>query len=164
MGSLIDKLFSEAQVQAIEKLWGDESTRLIIQQEIGKKLLVSDQIINELPLSQLMFITTLSPFASSEEECHKIASIIYWGIREKDILPSYSEHIQLKNQYANYANRCLISLSLFRNVLNQKCKRYGAPCPNFYRKTGISAYSRAGLTIISDHFKQWEHFLGEMFL
>ena len=81
MGSIIDNLFNDSQIDAIQKLWVDKNNRLIIQQEIGKRLIDSKKIINDFPLAQIMFISTLSPFASSEKECYDIANIIHWGIK-----------------------------------------------------------------------------------
>ena len=37
MATLIDKLFSGSQADAIRSLWEDKNSRLFIEQEIGKK-------------------------------------------------------------------------------------------------------------------------------
>ena len=87
MASLIDKLFPESKANAIRELWEDKSSRLLLQQEIGKALTSNEGFIVDLPLTQLMFITSLSPFAYSDIECHSVATIIYWGINRNDILP-----------------------------------------------------------------------------
>jgi hypothetical protein len=163
MGALIDRLFSQAESDAIRSLWADESSRRLIQQEVGKRLLESEDIIDELPLTQLMFIASLSPFASSEDECHKVASIIYWGIGRTDILPYYIDDVYANRQDALYANRCLISLSFFKSALIRRWKRHGAPSIDFYRNTGIDAYHRVEMDDIGDHFRQWENFWSEMF-
>ena len=86
MPALIDKLFSESQAVAIRKLWEDKGSRLLIEKEIGKVLLNNDTIIEIMPLTQLMFISSLSPFADSVEECYDVAEIIFWGIHQTDIL------------------------------------------------------------------------------
>ena len=80
MTPLVDKLFSKSDADAIRKLWQDNSSRLLLMQEVGKKIADSDQIINELPLTQLTFMVSLSPFAESDEERNNVATIIYWGV------------------------------------------------------------------------------------
>jgi len=45
MSDLIDKIFPESQAKAIKKLWEDQSCRLLIQKEIGKKLLEKDIVL-----------------------------------------------------------------------------------------------------------------------
>ena len=159
MSALIDKLFTKPQADAIRHLWEDKNSRLLIEQEIGKQIIQHDDIIHELPLTQIMFITAMSPFASSSNECHNVAEIIYWGINRTDILPYISEH-----QGKELAYRCLISLGLFKKALNYRCNRRGAPSPDFYRNIGISCFAQIGEEDISEHFAQWEGFLGEMFI
>jgi len=79
MSALIDKLFTKSQADAIRQLWEDKSSRLFIEQEIGKEILNSPDVIKELPLAQLMFIASMSPFASSSDECYTIAEIVYYS-------------------------------------------------------------------------------------
>jgi hypothetical protein len=159
MPALIDRLFSKAQVEAIQKLWADKDSRSLLEQEIGKKLLDTKEFIDEFSLTQLMFITSLSSFASSPDECYDIAGIIYWGINRTDIIPLVTEHNNKELAY-----RCLISLGFFRGILSERCKRYGAPSPAFYRKIGIQSFEIIGQEDIGKHFYQWENFMGEIFI
>ena len=159
MSSLIDKLFSESQADAIRQLWEDRNSRLFIEREIGKEIIDSDGLIEELPLTQLMFIASMSPFASSSNECHKVAEIVYWGIKTTDVLPLITEH-----QGKALAYRCLISLGIFKQALIHRCNRHGAPSPDFYRNIGKSSFNQIGMKNISEHFVQWESFLSEMFI
>ncbi|MEI7942751.1 MAG: hypothetical protein WCH76_06250 [Candidatus Riflemargulisbacteria bacterium] len=57
MPSIIEKLFTKSQAEAIQQLWEDKRSRLLLEQEIGKKLLDTDRVIEDLPLTQLMLIT-----------------------------------------------------------------------------------------------------------
>ena len=159
MDALIDKLFLQSQANAIRKLWEDVDSRLLIQKEIGKKLLDHADIISDLPLTQLMFITSLSNFADSEQECYNIASIIHWGIHKIDLMPKVTEH---KGQELAY--RCLICLSLFKGYMIMRCEHYGYPSPSFYRNAGIGSFKQIGMADIGDHFNQWESFIGEVFV
>lgn len=159
MRALIDKLFSKDPADAIRKLWEDENSRLLIQKEIGKELLNNDSIIDDLSLVQLMLITSLSHFAESEDECHDVASIIYWGFNKPDILPLITEH-----EGKELAYRCLISLGFYSEALHKRCQRYAAPSPSFYRAVGISSFKQIGKDNIGLHFYQWENFISEMFI
>jgi hypothetical protein len=159
MASLIDSLFNHSESDAIKKLWNDKNTNELIKKEIGKQLLNTDKILIEMPLVQILLITSLSPFAESIEECDQVACIIYWGIKEKDILPMITEQFGKP-----FAYRCLISLGFFKRNLAERCKRYAAPSPSFYREAGIRTFNAIGMTTISHHFKSWESFLEEMFV
>lgn len=160
MAALIDKLFPEAEANAIRKLWEDKNSRLLIQQEIGKTLISQENIIEELPLTQIMFITSLSPFASSEKECYNVASIIYWGISKDNILPYITDQQETKE----LAYKCFISLGMFKQALVRRWERHGAPSPRFYREVGIKSFRLIGMHDIGDHFMQWESFMSEMFI
>lgn len=160
MGALIDKLFPQDQADAIRTLWEDKSSQLLLEQEIGKRLISYDGIIEELPLAQLMLITSLSTFADSPDECYNVASIIYWGINKEDILPRVAEC--LSNREIAY--KCLVSLGFFREALIARWERHAAPSPNFYRKVGINSFNRIGMEDVGSHFYQWESFMGEFFV
>ena len=159
MAALVDQLFPKDQADAIRKLWADKTSRFLLQQEIGKQVLSQDEFLDQLPLTQLMFLTSLSPFSNSEEECFMVASIICWGIRKNDILPMVTEHCGKELAY-----RCLISLGFFKNVLVRRWERHGAPSPSFYRNVGVKSFDQIGLNNISNHFCQWENFMGEFFV
>lgn len=159
MAAFIDKLFIKSQADAIRTLWEDTSSRSLIQQEIGKKLLDHDKIIGELPLTQVMFIVSLSPFADSEKECNEIAEMVYWGIHRKDIVPMITEHNGKELAY-----RCLISLGFFKEYLTKRWERFGAPSPSYYRQVGIKSFKEIGRDDIGNHFGKWEGFMSEFFV
>lgn len=159
MAALIDQLFIKSQADAIRKLWKDSSSRSLIQQEIGKKLLDHDGIISELPLTQVMFIVSLSPFAESEKECNEVAEIVYWGMHKSDIIPMVTEHNGKELAY-----RCLISLGFFKGYLIRRWERLGAPSPSYYRWVGIKSFKEIGRDDIGNHFGKWEGFIGEFFI
>lgn len=159
MSALIEKLFNKSQTTAIQKLWDDADSRGAIEEAIAQRILNSDEIIEESPLAQIMFLMTLSPFASNVSECHDVAEIIIWGLKKDNVLPSIVEH-----RKEDLAYRCLISLCLFKDALTYKCNRHGAPKPEFYRQVGISTFHQLGKNDISLHFRQWEAFIPEILI
>ena len=159
MGPLIDSLFSESQSNAIRSLWEDKNSRLLLEKEIGKQLLSSDQIIDELSLAQLMLIMSLATFADSPEECHDVAEVVYWGLKKVDIVPLVSEH-----KGKDLAYRCLISLGFFKKAMVARTNRFGTPSVDFYRSQGISAFHTIGKNDIGRHFVHWEYYINEMFV
>lgn len=137
----------------------NKGSRLLIEREIGKQILDYQDIIKELPLTQLMFVASMSPFASSSNECYTVAEIVYWGINTKDILPMVSEH-----KGKELAYRCLVSLGIFKKAIIHRSERHGAPSISFYRNLGVSTFIQIGEEDIGNHFQQWENFLSEMFI
>ena len=61
-----------------------------------------------------------------------------------------------------FAYKCLISLSLYKQALIHKKERFGAPDPSFYRAEGQRSFLRIGMPEISSHFMKWECFLNDM--
>jgi hypothetical protein len=59
MGAPIDRLFPQDQSDAIRTLWEDKSSQLLLEQEIGKRLISFDGIIEELPLAQWWYEFTI---------------------------------------------------------------------------------------------------------
>ena len=159
MTALIDSLFNKSQSDAIRKLWEDKDSRRLIQKEIGKTLLAKDQIVPQLPLTQLMFIISLSDFADSDKECVNVAEIVYWGINTVDIIPMISEH-----HGKDLAYRCLVSLGLFKEYMISRSERRGSPSISFYRAVGVKTFNDIGMGDISNHFSKWEGFLGEFLI
>jgi len=158
MIDLLTSLFPNSQVKSIIKLWQDENSKSLIQKEVGKRLLSSDKVITNFPFGQILVITSLSTFASSEDEKQSVAHIIHWGIFRNDILPLCTEH-----QGKELAYRCLISLGFFKRALEERCERHGAPSPDFYRELGIHVFHGLQMTEISEHFSKWEYFINEIF-
>lgn len=159
MPAFIEQLFSKKDVQLIRSLWEDQSVRSLLQKEIGKKLIDQNKIVSGPPLTQIMLVVSLSPFAESDKECNDISCIIFWGIDKADIFPLITEH---KNKELAY--RCLLSTSLFKEHMDKKWKYHGAPSTDFYRKVGIQTFKNIGMEDIGNHFDQWGSFINEMFI
>lgn len=159
MSTLIDRIFNATKAEAIRKLWEDQSSRNELTKQIGMQLLKNSDFIDDMPATQIIFITSLAHFASNQQECYDVAEIIMWGLKKNDILPSIIDHHEKELAY-----RCLLSLGFFKNMLIKKCNRYGAPSPDFYRRIGTAAFLYIGKKDIGKHFHQWEHFLEEFFI
>jgi hypothetical protein len=158
MDELINRIFSESKAKAIKKLKKDEDCKNILNKQIAKEFNKNSDFIAENPVSQLTLIISNPPFATSEHECFEITEIVVWGLAKTDILPSIVEH-----EGQELAYRCLLSLSCFKDKMEKKWKYHGAPNPDFYREAGITSFHQIGSYEISEHFYQWEDFIGELF-
>lgn len=158
MSALIEKLFTEEQVGGIRKLWDDKNCRLLIEQQIGIKLLENQEIIQDSPWVQILCITSLASFASDDQECIMVANILSWGMTKTEILPLVSEH-----KGKDLAYRCLISLSFHTKAIERRHQRRGAPSPDFYRHVGQQSFHQLNMPEIEAHFNKWTAFLPEMF-
>jgi len=156
--NLVQKLFNN-RAEVIKKLLEEKDSKFLIEQVVAKELMNKDEFTIENPWSQIRVIVSLSPFASSKEECYEVTDIIIWGAQEKDVLPMITEH-----QGYELAKRCLISTSFFEKRMESRCERYGAPSPAFYRQIGRSCFKQAGQPEIGSHFDKWTLFLQELFI
>jgi len=159
MTPLIDNLFSKSQADAIRTLWEDNNSRFLLEREIGKQLFDNEELLEQLPLAQLIFLMSLATFADSSEECYDVAEVVHWGLKKTDIVPMVTEH-----HGKDLAYRCLISLGFFKQAMIARTNRRGAPSVNFYRHHGISAFHHIGKDHIGRHFIQWECYINEMFV
>jgi len=158
MYSLVDKLFTESQSKAIKSLLEDNDSKHLIEREIGKKIIEYDRFLKDNPIAQITFITSLSTFADSSNECYDVANIINWGIKRIDIIPMITEH-----NGREFAYRCLVSLGLFKKAMIMRTKRYGSPSIEFYREAGSKTFYQIGMNNVGNHFYKWENFIGEIF-
>lgn len=154
MEDLLHEFFPELDKLSLNTLVKDESSRILLYKEAAKVLM--DRGITKHPREQLMLITSLSPFATTEEECVEVAGIIYWGICVTDIRPYISEHYGKE-----FAYRSLIVLSFFKKMMINKYERRAAPPVHYIRNRGISIFKDLGMNDIAEHFEQWEAFLNE---
>ena len=158
MKELVEKLFTN-KAEHIQKLLEDKDSSFLVEREIAKELMSQNEFTPENPWSQIRVIISLSPFASSKEECYDITDIIIWGVEKDDIIPMITEHSGYE-----LAKRCLISISFFEKYMIRRCERYGAPSPNFYRQVGQTCFKQIGKTEIGSHFNKWTLFLQELFV
>ena len=155
--SLLEKIFSQIEIESIQKLMDDDSL-LLIEREIGSRLMKSEDILHEEVWNQVYSIVSMAPFTESRDERLAITDIIKWGAFQVDIFPSIAAH-----RKQDLAYRCLISLSFYKQNLERKYQKFGAPSPDYYREIGIGTFQTIGMENIGEHFGQWEHFLGEVF-
>jgi hypothetical protein len=76
----------------------------------------------------------------------------------KDVFPQITQH-----RGTALAERCFVSLSFFRNYMERRTERYGAPSPDFYKSCGVNEFRRAGWETLADHFSDWNDFWRQQF-
>lgn len=160
--ALIEQLYSPLECKAIQDLYEeDSSSRIAIREAIGTKLIVDkDKILSEKPLDAIYLICLAAKFASSEEECHKVAITVYQRYdKPNDVLPSLAFDDGLK-----FAHKTLMALSFHQQALERLWKYHGAPKPAYYRQISKNVFVTYGEKEIAAHHEQWESFLGEMFV
>lgn len=159
---LIEQLYTSEECEIIRSLYTeDPSSKNSIRQAIGSKLITStDKIITSKPIDVLCLICLTAKFASSEDECHRVAITIYqYHNKTSEIIPSIVSDEGLK-----LANKTLIALSFHAKALEHRWKCHGAPTPSYYRTISKATFKMHGQQDIASHHEQWEGFLGEMFV
>jgi len=162
MKVLIEELYTSEECDSIKDIYkNDPTARTAIMKAIGNKLIVStDKVVSSKPLDVICLVCLTSKFASSEDECYRVAITMYQHINKiYDILPSIAFDRGL-----DLANKTLLALSFRAQALEAKWKKYGAPSPAYYRKASKAAYKANGQMDLAAHHEQWEGFLGEVFI
>jgi hypothetical protein len=155
---LAEHIFPDS-MDAIRSLANDRDTCFLVAKEVGKKLMEDNEFVAGFSFGTMSALMSQAWFASDEEECIAMSTMVLTLSKSKDVLPLVSVH-----KARSLAARCIVSLGLFKPALNRRHDRYGAPSPSFYRNVGISEFKNSGMDNISDHFRQWENFLNEMFV
>lgn len=159
---LIDQLFNSKKCGAIRELYeGEPSSRESIKNAISSTVITAtEKIIVSHPIDVLYIICSAARFADSEDECLRIANMIYqYRKNTSHLLPSIIDDVGLK-----FASKTLISLSLYPQALERRQKYHGAPSPAFYRGISKSIFKANRQEDISSHHEQWEHFLAEVLI
>lgn len=156
--SLIYQIFEPKQAKLLSDLYNNESVegKQIIYQVITSQLARSDKIVLGQELNQLVLLMTEAHFLLSEEEPLQVGVMLFWGLKQTDILPKISE-----NSGKSLGAKCLVSLSLFETALQRKCSRFGAPSPSFYRDIGKAVLKTEKMEEVSLNFDRWTNFIGE---
>jgi hypothetical protein len=158
--ALIDELYDSNQTEYIKKLYtSDVASRDAIMKAIGSKIVESDKILVSNPVDILSLICCTAPFASSKEECQKVAIIVYKGLQYENPLP----YIMDDHGFV-LAEKTLTALSFFKNAMEHRCRYKGAPSVEFYRGASIIMFRRHNEDAIADHHIYWENFLSEIFI
>jgi len=163
MKALIEDIYTEKECHYIKTLFNEDGTvRDIIKKVIGDKIIQSgDKVLLCNPLDVIYLICLTSKFATSDDECHRIAITVFQYIRatKETMLPFLSDGFNLQ-----FASKTLISLSFFAKALEHRWRHKGYPSPQFYRQTSKSIFKQNGQEDIAAHHEQWEGFLGEIFV
>jgi hypothetical protein len=160
VNALIDELYEPDDCNKIRSFYKeDNSLHLALRQAIGEQItLKSDQFLSSNPVDIICLICLTARFASSEDECHRVAITVCQMLDEHDPLPYLH-----KDKPLTLASKTLISLSFFYKALEHRFSRHGAPSPTFYRNISKSVYKSNKQPDIAAHHEKWEGFLGEMF-
>ena len=160
--SLVEQLYNYENCKALQTLYKtDILLQPSIKQAIGAKLITdSSKIVISNAIDTLFMICLTAKFASSEDECNRVAITIYqYHDKTNQILPSIISDIGLK-----FASKSLMALSFYPQALEKRYKYHGAPKPKFYRELSKTIYKTCDQNDIAAHFEQWEAFLGEVLI
>jgi hypothetical protein len=158
--SLIDELYSSDDCKRIRSFYKEDvSLHNTLRQAIGEKItLAKDKFISTNPVDVVCLVCLTSKFASSEDECHRVAITVCQMIDEPEPLPYLH-----RDEPLTFANKALISLSFFYKALEHRFRLRAAPSPQFYRNISKSVFKTNKQPDIAAHHEKWEGFLGEMF-
>ena len=160
--ALIEELYGEKDCGTIKELFlEDLSSRISLREAIGNKIILEkEKILTTNPLDIIYLICLTSKFASSEDECHRVAITVYQFLNKpKEPLPSLIDDDGLE-----LASKTLISLSFRIKAMEKRWKYHGAPSPSFYRQISKTIFKTHEQEDIAAHHEQWEGFLGELFV
>lgn len=160
MKSLIEEIYSDQAVELIRDLYYDDpNAKSSFYEAFGKKIFEKqDVFLTAKPLDILMLICNTATFASSIEECHNVAVIIYRRIQEPKPLPYITD-----DQGITLAEKSFTALSFFHKALEKRWTK-GAPHPSFYRNCAKHIFSANNLEDIAHHHEKWETFFQEFFV
>ena len=161
MNALIDELYDTEDCKRVRDFYkSDNSLHSALRQAIGEQItLKSDKFLASNPIDVVCLVCLTARFASSEDECHRVAITVCQMINEPNPLPYLH-----RDDMLTLASKTLISLSFFYKALEHRFLRHGAPSPRFYRETSKSIYKGNKQPDIAAHHEKWEGFLGELFI
>jgi hypothetical protein len=160
--ALIEELYGEKECKTIKELFlEDPSSRLSLREAIGNKIVLEkDKILTTNALDIICLLCLTAKFASSEDECHRVAITIYQFFdKPKDVIPSL-----IDDEGLEFASKTLMALSFRVKAMENRWKYHGAPSPSFYRQVSKTVFSNHEQKDIAAHHEQWEGFLGELFI
>lgn len=159
---LIEQLYSPEQCKAIKDLYKqDNSSHKLIREAIGQKLIVDqDKFLTSKPIDVVCLMCLTAKFASSDDECHRVAITVYqYYDKPVNLLPNITEDFGLE-----FASKTLIALSFRAKAMEKRWKYHGAPSPSYYRQASKVTFQKYGQNDIAAHHEKWEGFLGELFV
>jgi hypothetical protein len=162
MTHLTEELYTKKECKILKELLDEDKTLShAVLTAVGSKIIIdSEKILLSNPLDIIYTLCLMAKFASSEEECYRIAITVFHHMTlTKDVLP-----YMIDEEGLALANKTLISLSFYFPALEKRWKMQGAPSPSFYREMSKSIFRQHGQCDIADHHEQWEEFLCEFFV
>ena len=158
--TIINELYSPEDCKRIQSFYKeDNSLHRALRQAIGEQItLKSDKFLTSNSIDVVYLVCLTAKFASSEDECHRVAITVCQRLGETDPLPYVH-----KDEPLLLASKTLISLSFFYKALEHRFSCHGSPSPAFYRGISKSVYKSNKQPDIAANHEKWEGFLGEMF-
>ncbi|MBP7708403.1 hypothetical protein KA107_01860 [Candidatus Pacearchaeota archaeon] len=141
-----------------------------------KSRLDSAQSVVPINTEYLLMLFSGAKFAEEEEKIYVSSRLQNYFRFNGNFLPLMVDYLaaadsaQKRNEReiidvsVDFASRCLFSLAFFHPALERLYKKRGAPHPEFYRDRGKKTFRYIGLPELSDHFDNWENFLGREFV
>lgn len=143
--------------EAIASLWAERTEESCLLKSLYNEMMDNPAMIPLDSGSQILILFSQAKFAQDEEKVY-VASVFRRHIFDKDIIPLVTEHSNHQ-----LAEKCLVSLSFFREYMEQKRKRYSAPSPEYYERVGIQTFERVGRVDVATNFKLWTEYSKQVF-
>ena len=155
---IIDFIYSKPECANIRELYKDEACRPLLQQQIGKRILDSQQtFIDGNAIDTLAMICLNQDFTKDEKECLSVSLFVCRGIKNLEPIPRVTDCSGI-----DLASKLLVSLSFFKPAMINRWKRYGSPSPNWYRRVSQTTFAHHNHEGLAKNHWYWENFLSEM--
>lgn len=158
---LIDELYEPNIASKIKKLYSEDlESRSDLLKCFGKKIIEDQEnFLLSKPIDVLCLICMTSSFANSELECQQVGVIFHKRIFDKNPLPYFCD-----DQGLIFAEKVLVSLSLYPKALEKRWKFHGAPKPSWYRNAAKVIFCKNEMDSIANNHEKWEAFFSEIFI
>ncbi len=159
--TLIEELYSSEDCKRIRSFYNEDvSLHNTLRQAIGEQIILKqDTFLASNPIDIICLVCLTAKFASSADECHRVAITVCQLLQEGNPLPYIHQDAPL-----TFANKTLISLAFFYKAMEHRWKYHAAPSPKYYRTISKSIFNNNKQPDIAAHHEKWEGFLGEMFV
>jgi hypothetical protein len=145
--------------EAIKSLLADNTPNSCLLKTLYKELADNPSIALYDSFSQFKILFSNANFAESEDERVYVASVFARRIFDKDIIPQISEHCDCQ-----LAEKGLVTLSFFRDYLERRRQRFGAPSIEFYERVSVDKLKKIGRPEVAEHLKNWTDYAQSVFL
>ena len=154
---IIDFIYSKSECANIRELYKDESSRPLLQQQIGKRILDRQHtLIDGSAIDTLAMICMNQNFTTDERECLSVSLFVCRGIKNVSPIPNVTDCSGI-----DLASKLLVSLSFFKPAMVKRWRHHGSPSPDWYRKVSQTTFAHHDYEGLAKHHWHWENFLSE---